>query len=326
MSRDHKKICFLATENDQVWLKCHLDENYDKLSFKQHIDIAISKVNKGISVRKKLRHNLPRKSLVTIYKALLRLLIDYSNIVYGHPQNKSFCEKIEFVQYKYSLAITGAIQGTCRDNIYQESGLESLKSRRWYKRLACMFKIMNEEAPSYLINLIPKYEPTVRTRNNSIPSNKCRTNCFKHSFFPSICFGLDINTRNLESFSLFKCRLLSIIRPSQNSIYNIVDLKGLKFLTRFRLDLSHLNAHRCRHPEDTSQYLLHCHHFSNHRADLLNSVKFACDNFESRFDNVKKNVLLYSDSRFDEVKNRFILEAIVTYIKNSERFSGFLFD
>ena len=183
MSRDHKKICFLATENDQVWLKCHLDENYDKLSFKQHIDIAISKVNKVFSVRKKLRHNLPRKSLVTIYKALLRLLIDYSNIVYEHPQNKSFCEKIEFVQYKASLAITGAIQGACRDNIYQELGLESLKSRSWYKRLACMFKIMNEEAANYLINLIPKYEPTVRTRNNSIPSNKCRTNCFKHFFF-----------------------------------------------------------------------------------------------------------------------------------------------
>ena len=124
MSRDHKKICFLATENDQVWLKCHLDENYDKLSFKQHIDIAISKVNKGISVRKKLRHNLPRKSLVTIYKALSRPLIDYGDIIYDQPQNESFCEKIESVQYKATLGITGAIQGTFRDKIYQELGLE----------------------------------------------------------------------------------------------------------------------------------------------------------------------------------------------------------
>ena len=43
-------------------------------------------------------------------------------------------------------------------------------------------------------------------------------------------------------------------------------------------------------------------------------------------DNVKKNVLLYGDSGFDEVKNIFILEATATYIKDSERFYGYLFD
>ena len=52
------------------------------------------------------------------------------------------------MQYKAALAITNAIQGTSRDKIYQELGLESLKSRRWYKRLSCMFKIMKEKAPT----------------------------------------------------------------------------------------------------------------------------------------------------------------------------------
>ena len=141
-----------------------------KLNFKQHVDSAVSKV---ISVIKKLIHNLPRKSLVTIYKTFLRPLIDYGDIIYGQPQNESFFKKIESVQYQPNLAITGAIQGTFRDKIYQELGLESLKSRGWYKRLVCMFKIINEKAPNYLINLIPKYEPTIRTWNNIIPSYKC---------------------------------------------------------------------------------------------------------------------------------------------------------
>ena len=43
-------------------------------------------------------------------------------------------------------------------------------------------------------------------------------------------------------------------------------------------------------------------------------------------DNVKKNLLLFGDSRFDENKNRFILEATITYILSSERFSGPLFE
>ena len=117
----------------------------EKLNFKPHIHSAISKVNNGISVIKNLRHNLPRKSLVTKCKAFLRPLIVYRDIIYDQPQNESFSEKIESVQYEAILAITGAIQATSRDKIYQELGLESLKSRRWYKRLVCTFKIMNKK-------------------------------------------------------------------------------------------------------------------------------------------------------------------------------------
>ena len=127
----HPTISLNNVQVERVSYQKHLGVLLDeKLNFKQHIDSAISKVNKGVSVIKKLRHNLPRKSLVTIYKAFLRPLIDYGDIIYDQPQNESFfCEKIESVQYKATLAITGAIQGTSRDKIYQELGLESLKSR-----------------------------------------------------------------------------------------------------------------------------------------------------------------------------------------------------
>ena len=54
----------------------------------------------------------------------------------------------------------------------------------------------------------------------------------------------------------------------------------------------------------------------------MNSVKFALDNFKSLSD--KNDILLYGDSRLDNNKNKFILEAILNYIKNSERFSGSL--
>ena len=120
---------------------------------------------------------------MTIYKDFLRPLIDYGDIIYDQPQNKYFSEKLESVQYKAALAITGAVQGTSRDDIYQELGLEPLKSRRWYKRLSFMFKIMKEEVPNYLINLAPKSETNARTRNNSIPTFNWRTNCLKYSFF-----------------------------------------------------------------------------------------------------------------------------------------------
>ena len=86
----------------------------------------------------------------------MRPLFDYGGIIYDQPHNESVCEKLECVQCKVALAITGVIQGTSREKIYQELGLELLRARRWCKRLSCMFKIVKEEAPNYLINLIPK--------------------------------------------------------------------------------------------------------------------------------------------------------------------------
>ena len=58
----------------------------------------------------------------------------------------------------------------------------------------------------------------------------------------------------------------------------------------------------------------------------MNSVKSVIINFESMTDNRKRDILLYGDSRFDENKNKIILEATMNCLKNSERFSGSLFE
>ena len=71
------------------------------------------------------------KSLITIYKVLLRPLLHYGDMIYDQPHNESVCEKLESVQYKVALAITGTIQGTSHEKICQKIGLESLRARRW---------------------------------------------------------------------------------------------------------------------------------------------------------------------------------------------------
>ena len=144
-TQNHPTLSLNNIQAERVSSQKHLDLILDeKLNFKQHIESAIAKINKGAAVIKKRRYSLPRKSLITIYKAFLRSWIDYGDIIYDQTQNESFCEKLESVQYKAALAITGAIQGSSREKLYQELGLESLKSRRWYRRLCCMYKIMKK--------------------------------------------------------------------------------------------------------------------------------------------------------------------------------------
>ena len=68
----HPTISLNNVEVQRVPFQKHLGFILDeKLSFSQHIDSAISKINTGISVIKKLRYSLPRNSLFTIYKAFL---------------------------------------------------------------------------------------------------------------------------------------------------------------------------------------------------------------------------------------------------------------
>ena len=54
----------------------------------------------------------------------------------------------------------------------------------------------------------------------------------------------------------------------------------------------------------------------------MNSVISVLSNFESLPGNAKKEILLYGDSFLHQNKNKLILEATLTFIKNSERFSG----
>ena len=200
----------------------------EKLTFKRCIDNTLCKVNQGIPVIKKTMTSLPRRSLFTIYKVLLRSPIDYRDIIYDQPHNSSFYEKLEPAQYKAALPITGAIQGTSREKIFQELGLESLKSRRWSRSFCFMVKIMKSKVPSCLINLIAKLEQTFNTRNKHLPTYNCRTDRFKYSFFSCTLndlFSLDISIRKSELISIFKSKLSAFIRPVQDNIFNIFDPK-----------------------------------------------------------------------------------------------------
>ena len=117
----HPKIFFnnapVFCANWQKHLGMYLDET---LNFNLHIKEKMSKALKGIGIIKKLSRNLPRHSLVTIYKSFVRPHLDYGDIIYDQPNNESFTQKIERIQYNAALAITGAIKGTSQNKLYSE--------------------------------------------------------------------------------------------------------------------------------------------------------------------------------------------------------------
>ena len=129
---------------------------------------------------------LPRSSLLTVYKTFIKSQLDFADVIYDQAFNSSFHEKLRSLQYIACLAITGAIRGTSSEKLYQELGLESLKSRRWFRKLCHFYKILNEKSPPYLFDLIPNLNRIREIRHsNNIPAIHTRHNYFKNSFFSS---------------------------------------------------------------------------------------------------------------------------------------------
>ena len=72
----------------------------------------------------------------------------------------------------------------------------------------------------------------------------CRTESFENSFSPHTVeawYSLESTTTNFKSLEVFKRILLAFIQPAQRSIYSVFNLQRLKYLTRLRLGMSHLN-------------------------------------------------------------------------------------
>ena len=67
--------------------------------------------------------------------------LDYGDSLYDQELNESFHKNLESIQYNADMAITGAIRGTPCENLFDKLGFESLKLRRWLRKLCLINKI-----------------------------------------------------------------------------------------------------------------------------------------------------------------------------------------
>ena len=88
-----------------------------KLNFNMHLKGKFSIRNNDMALLRKLRHSIPRKPLLSIYKTFLRPHLDHCDIIYDKPHNKKFTDTLKSILYNAALAITGAIKGTSKERL-----------------------------------------------------------------------------------------------------------------------------------------------------------------------------------------------------------------
>ena len=221
----------------------------------------------------------------------------------------------------------------------EELGLESFQLRRWFRK-----QLFNSKHPNYLFELIPLRSSKYVTRNiHNIRLLKTRRTFFKNSSFTSTIIEwnkLDHNIRNSTSFNIFRKNILKFIRPSANSLFNCHNPKGIKFITRLRLGLSHLCEHKFKHSfqdslnpfcscgldiESTAHFLLHCPTYIIERRTLLSTLVNIDNNLLDLCEPVLIRTLLFGSNSFDTDANTNVLNATIEYIISTKRFDEPLF-
>ena len=79
--------------------------------------MVLSKTNKTIRLLHKLQDLLPTEALITIYKAFVRLHLNFSDVLFDRAFNASSHEKLESIQYNASLALARTIRGTSKETL-----------------------------------------------------------------------------------------------------------------------------------------------------------------------------------------------------------------
>ena len=255
----------------------------------------------------------------------------------------TFTQKLEQTQYLAALAVTGTWRGTNRQRLFNELGWETLYDRRWYRRLCHLFSLINSKSPEYLYSELPQ----ARQMQYSLRNLSCfeqpvsRTARFASTYFHDALFEwslLDDETRNSKSLFQFMHKLLEIVRPLGNSTYKSCDISGVKLLTKLRVHFSALNEHRFKHAfdclspvcfcgkdnENNKHFLLHCPLYDVLRGDLFDQLSdvpgLDIASISNMDDDTLCHRLLFGDPSLCTIENRVILEATISFIKNSVRF------
>jgi hypothetical protein len=128
-------------------------------------------------------------------------------------QTRYLINKIENIQSEAARIVTSGTKLTSIQKLYEETGWEKLLERREEHKLILLYKIVNNQAPGYLRNVLPDRVDNRHYHNTRQSANileiSSKTKFYSDYFLPSsIKFHrLPIDTRNSRFLNIFKERI-----------------------------------------------------------------------------------------------------------------------
>jgi hypothetical protein len=312
----------LASVDSHKHLGLTLSSN---LGWSSHVDAILTAAAPMCDVLKKLKYDLDRKSVESIYFSFIRPKLEYASHIWDNCCQHDL-DALENFQLAVARTVTGARKGTSHELLYKETKWLKLSERRSLHKLKCFINIGDIKTPEYLKSLlsdkIGDTRPASRYADNFY-AFKSRTERYRTSFIPSATIMW--NDLKLEN------RSTEYIKQQLSHQPILLYYEGTRSANvkhaQLRMNCSKLNAHLfslhvidspqcdCGHnSEDCNHYLLECPIYFAHRQKMLQSL----NNLISITD-VHVSTLLYGCDKYDFKKNQSIVKAVHDFITESNR-------
>ena len=223
-----------------------------KLSFIPHINTCTLKLKcqKALNVLKLLSHSDwggDKKSLLNLYRSLIRSKLDYICIIYGSAR-KSYLKKLDTIHHQGLLLALGAFRSSPVQSLYSEAQEPSLYDRR--KKLSLQYvtklasnpnnpvyndifnspnKVLFQNKPNFIKPLGLRIEPLLNESSINVKNIKP----FKLPVYepwtidpPNIIFDLNINKKSMTNPLFYQTKFLEI--KSQYKDYISIYTDGSK--------------------------------------------------------------------------------------------------
>ena len=221
---------------------------YRTLTWTNHISEISTKVWKRIGSLRRYKFLLDRGSLFQMYKTFIRPLLEYGDVMWDSCSNENK-RTIEKIQVEALRITTGDTKVCSLQKLYDDLSCETLEKRRHKHKLFLLYKIINNLAPNYLMQLLPpmvqqfsRY-PLRKSEDFAIPVTRTAT----YSFLPTAIRDwneLSPVTRNAPTLNSFKHTLRNnqILVPKYFDTLHASRIAQILH-NRIRLECSSLNSH-----------------------------------------------------------------------------------
>ena len=226
------------------------------MSWGEHINKCVIKSSHRVNLLSRVKYKLPRFSLSSTYKTLVRPIIEYLNVIYDNcTMNESM--ELEKVQRRAALVFTWAYRHTKTELLLAELGWQPLTVRRKNHKLILLYKILNEKCRDYLTPILlnrNQCEYNLRSADNvTLPIPASRLSSKRKFFVASTIRHWNSPSkpiRSAEILSHFKISLHNKIgssSPFLPKLYKYMLGKNANNHSRLRFGLSALNFNRFKY-------------------------------------------------------------------------------
>lgn len=186
------------------------------MTWSEHIDTIIARLNQRLGIIKRIKHLLPLQARLTLFNSIILPLLDYGDIIWGDKNNESLMKHLQVQQNKAAKIILDLPPRSSSTEALSALRMINLTSRRRLHRCTTIFKCIHKLIDfDFNLRYNNSFHLYNTRRKNDLHLPQPTTNWGKQKFkFHALTDwnNLDFVIRETLSLPSFKARLKQTLK------------------------------------------------------------------------------------------------------------------